>query len=98
MRRRNHTIVDAMRAATSQTLELLLLQHPQRFRLQRQRNIPYLIEQPCPFVGHFEPPNFLRESPAEAALSFPNQFRFQHIKPNPPPLHPSEPTPPPTPV
>src|SRR5229473_5989416 len=68
MSRRNHAHVDAMRAATSQTFELLLLQHPQKFRLQRQRNIPYLIEEQCPFVGHFETANFLRESSGESVV------------------------------
>src|SRR5260370_32292548 len=66
MSRRNHPHVDAMRAATTQTFELLLLQHPQQLRLQRQRNIPYLIEEQCPLVGHFETANFLRESSGES--------------------------------
>src|SRR5260370_20025539 len=82
MSRRNHTHVDAMRAATSQTFELLLLQHAQQFRLQRQRNIPYLIEEQCPFVGHFETANFLRESSGESALFVPKEFAFQEIKGN----------------
>src|SRR6266853_6787337 len=82
MSRRNHTHVDAMRAATSQTFELLLLQHPQQFRLQRQRNIPYLIEEQCPFVGHFETPNFLRESSGESTLLVPEEFAFEQVKRN----------------
>src|SRR5260370_38593819 len=71
-----------MRAATSQTFELLLLQHPQQFRLQRQWNIPYLIEEQCPFVGHFETANFLRESSGESALFVPKEFAFQRIEGN----------------
>src|SRR5258707_8487808 len=82
MSRRNHTHVDAMRAATSETFELLLLQHPQQFRLQRQRNIPYLIEEQCPFVGHFETPNFLRESSGESAFLMAKEFALQQIKRN----------------
>src|SRR5260370_25759329 len=82
MSRRNHTHVDAVRAATSQTFELLLLQHPQQFRLQRQWNIPYFIEEQCPFVGHFETANFLRESSGESALFVPKEFAFQQIKGN----------------
>src|SRR4029077_13532186 len=90
MSRRNHTHVDAMRAATSQTLELLLLQNPQQFRLQRQRNIPYLIEEQCPFVGHFETPNFLSDGSGEGALFVPEEFTFQQIKGNGGTVHPYE--------
>src|SRR6266404_7758745 len=79
---RHQTDVDTVRPATSQTFELLLLQHPQQFRLQRQRNISYLIEEQCPFVGHFETPNFLRESSGESALFVAEEFAFEQVKRN----------------
>src|ERR1700751_688526 len=79
---RNQPDVDAMRPATSQTLELLFLQDPQQLRLQRQGQISNFVQEKGPCVGHFEAANFLRDSPRESALLVSKEFAFQQVKGN----------------
>src|SRR6516162_1067834 len=82
MRCRNQPDIDAMRPATSQTLELLLLQNPQQFRLQTQRHISDFVQEQSSSIGHFEAANLLRHSPSESTLLVSEEFAFQQVKRN----------------
>src|SRR6185369_9088033 len=82
MGRRNQADVDVVRPAAAQTFELLLLQNPQQFRLQRQRNIAYLIEEQGPSIGHFEAADFLCNCSGESSLFVSKEFAFQQVKGN----------------
>jgi len=46
---------------TAQPLELLLLQHPQKLRLQLKRNIADFIQKECAAVGRLEAADLLRD-------------------------------------
>jgi len=61
-----------MSPAAAQALEFLLLQDPQQFGLQRQRNVSHLVQEQRSFVSQFESANLLRNGPVKAPFSWPN--------------------------
>jgi hypothetical protein len=71
---RHEPDVDAMRAAASESLKLLFLQHTQEFRLEGKRQITNFIEEESAGVRHFEASYFLRNGSGECALLVPEQF------------------------
>src|SRR5437879_11030067 len=63
-----HAHIDAMRIRAAQPFELLLLQNPQQFRLQLERNIADLIQKQRAAVRRLEAAYLLRHSTRECAL------------------------------
>src|SRR5712691_8273591 len=57
----NDARVDAVSMGTAQPLELLLLQHPQKLRLQLKPNIADFIQKECAAVGRLEAADLLRD-------------------------------------
>ncbi len=57
----NDAHVDAVSMGTAEPLELLLLQHPQKLRLQLKRNIADFIQKECAAVGRLEAADLLRD-------------------------------------
>ena len=68
--------------AAAQSFEFLLLQDAQQFGLQRQRNVPHLVEKQRSFVSQFKTANLLRNSAGESAFLMTKQFAFQQIERN----------------
>src|SRR5580704_1454845 len=80
MRSSNQPNVDLVSSSTPQTFKLLFLQYPQQLGLQRRRNIPYLVQEKCAFVGHFETANLLRDGPCECSFLVAKELAFQKIQ------------------
>src|SRR5215472_9496797 len=68
-----------MAPAAASTFELLFLQDPQQFRLQRRRNVAYFVQKQRAFVGHFEAANLLRNGSGEGTLLMTEEFALQKI-------------------
>src|ERR1700688_4507643 len=66
----------------TQALELLFLQYPQQFRLQRRRNIAHLVQKKRAFVSQLETSNLLRYGSSECAFLVAKKFTFQEIQRN----------------
>src|SRR5262245_28783141 len=64
-------------ARAAQSLELLLLQHPQQFRLYLKRNVADLIKEESPLVRHLEASDSPLDGSRESALLMAEQFAFQ---------------------
>ncbi len=60
----------------------MLLQNPQKFGLQFQRNVADLIEKNGAFVGEFEAANFLADRAGEGAALVAEKFAFQQAAGN----------------
>src|SRR4029077_11744577 len=60
--------VDVMRASATQALELLFLQHPQKFWLQGQRQVADFVQKESAGISHFEAANFLCYGPGKGTL------------------------------
>src|ERR1700730_5890745 len=69
--------VDMMGMRTAQPFELLLLQHPQKLRLQLEWNIAYFIQKECSAVGRLEATYLLRDGAREGALFMTKEVTFQ---------------------
>src|SRR5690348_13415973 len=82
MCRRNHTHIDAMRPATAQALELLLLKHTEQLRLQCQRHISNFVQEQSSSISHFKAANFLGKGPRKRAFFVTEKFAFQQVKRN----------------
>src|SRR6266852_4400823 len=66
--------VHMVSASAAQPLELLFLQHTEKFALQAQRNIADLIQEECALVGQFETTDLLRDRACKSALFMPEKF------------------------
>ena len=75
--RGNDPNIDMNGPGASQALKLLLLQHPQQFRLQFERNVSDLVQKERASMGQFESPLFLHERTGERALLVSEQFALQ---------------------
>src|SRR6266436_622988 len=75
--RGNQTRIGSKCSRTSQSLELLLLQHAEQFGLQFERNFSYFVQKNRAAIGHFEAPNALRDRSCECAFLVPKQLAFQ---------------------
>src|SRR6267143_6759519 len=82
VRRGNQTRIGPKRARTSQPLELSLLQHSEQFGLQFEGNFSYFIQENRATVGHFEPPNALRDRSGECTFLVSEQLAFQQARRN----------------
>jgi hypothetical protein len=78
----NQTHVDVMRAAAAQALKLLLLQNAQKFRLQRQWQVPNFVQEESAGIRHFEAAEFLCYGSGESTLLVAKQFTLQQIEGN----------------
>src|SRR6201997_1333635 len=76
----NQPHVDVMRAAAAQALELLFLQHAQKFRLQGQRQVSDLVQKESAGISHFEAANLLCNGPGKGTLLMPKQLTLQQIE------------------
>jgi len=61
-----HVHLDGLRAADP--LEFLLLQHPEKLRLQLERDLAHFVEEQRAGIGHLEPSDLLRDRAGERAL------------------------------
>src|SRR5215469_893386 len=88
MRRGNqpHVYLDRLRA--SETLELLLLDCPQQFRLEFQADIPDLIQKERAPVRQFKSAFSLDQSSSERPLLMTEQFAFEQSRGNGGAVHP----------
>ena len=68
VRRRNQTKVHLQRLRSTQPFELVIPQNPQQFRLQRQRNLPDLVQKQRALVGQFGASNSLAHRSGERAF------------------------------
>src|SRR5205807_710314 len=80
--RRHQADIYFLSPRAAQSLEFLLLQNTQKFRLQSRRNISHFVQEQCPFVSHFETPDLLRDSASESASLMAKKFAFQQIEGN----------------
>src|SRR5215467_2829181 len=71
-----------MRFVTTESLEFLLLQDAQQFRLKLERNIPNLVQKQRPFVREFKASDFLRDCSSECSFFVSEQVTFQKSKRN----------------
>src|SRR5207244_5387672 len=67
VRGRHQSDVDSFGARAAETLELLLLEHPEQLRLQLERDVADLVEEDRPLVRQLEPPDPLRDRTREGA-------------------------------
>jgi hypothetical protein len=68
VRGRHHTHIHPDRTGAAQALEFLLLQHPQKFDLQFERNFAHFIEENRSAIGQFEAADLGRDGPGERAF------------------------------
>jgi hypothetical protein len=61
VRRSDHSHVDSDRPRPAESLELLLLQHPEQLRLQLERDLAHLVQEERATVGHLETADLLRD-------------------------------------
>jgi hypothetical protein len=69
-----------MSPSASQTLELLLLQYAQQFRLQCRWNVTYLVQKERALVGLLETANPLRYGSGESTFLVAKELTFQEIQ------------------
>src|SRR5260370_17172029 len=67
---------------TSQSLELLFLQHAEQFSLQFERNLSYLVQKNRAAVGYFETANALCDRSCECTFLVSEQLAFQQARRN----------------
>ena len=72
--------IDVQRLHSAQPFELAILQHPQQFRLQFQRQFSDLVQEQRPFVRQFDAPNFLADRPGKRSFLMPEQFALQQAR------------------
>src|SRR5215831_765702 len=77
---RHHSNIYLMCPAAAETFELLLLQNAEQFRLQRERQVPDLVEEEGSVIRHFEAASFLSDSSGKCTFLVPEQFALQKIK------------------
>src|SRR5215471_8835640 len=65
--RRDDAHVDFDRPRAAEALELLLLEHPQQFRLELESNLADFIEEESAAIRHLEPAHLLADRPREGA-------------------------------
>ena len=80
--RRNQTKIHFQRLNSAQPLEFRILQNPQQFRLQLQRDLSYLIQEERALVRQFEPANLPAHRPGEGAFLIAKQLAFQQARRN----------------
>jgi len=68
--------------SAAQALEFLFLQYAQQFGLQCRRNIAYLVQEKCAFVGELETTNLLPDGAGECALFVAKKLTLQQIQRN----------------
>ena len=66
-----------MYLGSSNTLELPLLQHTQKFGLQGERQFTNFIQENGAALSHFEAPAFQRYCSSESPLFMPEQFALE---------------------
>ena len=62
---------------TSQSADFLLLQNPQKIHLGLQADIPDLVKEESPLVGHLETASLRMLSTCKGTLLIPEKFAFQ---------------------
>src|SRR5262249_6001320 len=72
--------IDSVRPSATETFKLLFLQNTKQFRLYRERQVPDFIKEEGPTMRHFEPTNFLSDSPGKCTSLVPEKFALQKIK------------------
>src|SRR5271155_2368365 len=78
----NQPHVNFVSPSAAQTFEFLFLQYAQQFGLQCRRNISYLVQEKCAFVGELETANLLRDGAGECALFVAKKLTLQQIQRN----------------
>ena len=68
MRCRYQAHVNLVRTVAAKSLEFLLLQNAQQFRLKFQRYVSNLIKKKRAVIGEFEPPRFLGDRARKCSL------------------------------
>src|SRR5215467_5501743 len=61
------------------SLELSLLQHPQKLGLERKRNLPDLIEEQCPPIGQLEASHSIADRASEGALDVAEELTLEQV-------------------
>src|SRR5438874_605576 len=77
VRGRDEPRVRAKRAGAAQPLELALLQHTKKFRLQVERDLSHFIEEHRAAIGELEAADALTDSAGEGALLMPEQLALE---------------------
>src|SRR5271163_398889 len=67
VRRSHEPNIHLVSPIAAQAFELLFLQNTQQLGLQAWRDISYLVQEECPFIGQLETANLLRYGPSERA-------------------------------
>ena len=80
MRRRDEPDVNFMRTVAAESLEFLLLQDAQQFRLQLQRYVADFVKKQRTSVGQLEPPRLLRDSAGKCTFFVAKQLTLQKSK------------------
>src|SRR5438270_13677938 len=71
---RNQADIHSDCLVAAQSLELLVLQHAQQFRLQFERDVAHFIQKQRPPVGQFQPADLLVDRASECPLLVPEQL------------------------
>ena len=77
--RRHQPHVHRQQRRAADALELLLLERAQDLGLQRHRQVPDLVEEQRPPVGHFELAGFPARGPGECALLVAEQLGLEEV-------------------
>src|SRR5215467_5985189 len=80
MRGGDHADIDLVRVVAAKPLEFLLLQDPQQFCLELERNVPDLVEKERPLVRQFEASRFLGDRPRKGSLFVPEELALQEAE------------------
>src|SRR5262249_23336130 len=76
MSRCNKPNIDLDGLGTSQAFEFLLLQSPQKFRLQVRRDVADLVEKQSALIGQFKPASLLHEGASKGAPFMTEELGF----------------------
>src|SRR5262250_522751 len=80
MRGGDQANIDLVRVVAAKPLEFLLLQDPQQFCLEFERNVPDLVEKERPLVRQFEASSFLGDPPRNSSLFVPEELALQEAE------------------
>ncbi len=69
--------VRSNRPGAAESLKFSFLQNSQKFGLQLQRNVAYLVEKEGSLVGQLNASDFPRDSPSKRTLLVAKQFAFE---------------------
>ena len=76
--RGKHPYVDPQDGIVTDPLQVAVLQYPQQFCLQAQRQFTDFVEEQCAVIGHFELAGAMMDRPGEGTFDMAEQLTLSH--------------------